>query len=147
MFERNSKPGLFRFESQQLFGSITQELVAEINQGFIGALHDRELGNCYLHGKVRQRWKKNLRGSETVISLEDMDWLIDSEEKFKDGKTRSFGCLGSRSRRCRFRPFTRSLICKCLKQQVVSLCFLLFSRDHICRMSGEAGRNVEDAIA
>jgi hypothetical protein len=56
--------GLFKMKATKLFGSFAQELQAEINQDFIGALEDLELNDWYEHGKVRAKWEKYLRGPE-----------------------------------------------------------------------------------
>jgi hypothetical protein len=56
--------GLFKSKATKLFGSFAQELQAEINQEFLGALEGWELDDWYLHGKVRAKWEKYLRGPE-----------------------------------------------------------------------------------
>ena len=56
--------GLFKSKATKLFGSFAQELQAEINQEFLGALESWELDDWHLHGKVRAKWEKYLRGPE-----------------------------------------------------------------------------------
>jgi hypothetical protein len=56
--------GLFKSKATKLFGSFAQELQAEINQELLAALEAWELDDWYLHGKVRAKWEKYLRGPE-----------------------------------------------------------------------------------
>jgi len=61
------KTGLFRSKVARLFPSFTLELQAEFNQEFLEDLHQLELDEWGRHGKVRQRWEKELRDPDDVL--------------------------------------------------------------------------------
>jgi len=61
------KTGLFRSKVARLFPCFTLELQAEFNQEFLEDLHQLELDEWGRHGKVRQRWEKELRDPDDVL--------------------------------------------------------------------------------
>jgi hypothetical protein len=61
------KTGLFKSKVARLFPSFTLELQAEFNQEFLEDLHQLELDEWGRHGKVRQRWEKELRDPDDVL--------------------------------------------------------------------------------
>jgi hypothetical protein len=59
--------GLFKSKTAKLFPGFTLELQAEFNQEFLEDLHQLELDDWGRYGKVRQRWKKELRDPDDVF--------------------------------------------------------------------------------
>ena len=68
--------GLTQTKASKLFPSFVQELQAEINSEFLEPLHDLELNEWSEHGKVRQRWEKQIRDPDDVF--------IHAEERRKE---------------------------------------------------------------
>ncbi|MBZ5531942.1 MAG: hypothetical protein LAO20_10975 [Acidobacteriia bacterium] len=61
------RTGLFKSKAAKLFPSFALELQAEFNQEFLEDLHQIELDDWGRHGKVRQRWEKELRDPDDVL--------------------------------------------------------------------------------
>jgi hypothetical protein len=59
--------GLFNSKAAKLFPGFALELQAEFNQEFLEYLHQLELDDWGRHGKVRQRWEKEIRDPDDVF--------------------------------------------------------------------------------
>ena len=61
------RTGLFKSKAAKQFPGFALELQAEFNQEFLEDLHQLELDEWGRHGKVRQRWEKQIRDPDDVL--------------------------------------------------------------------------------
>lgn len=62
--ETFQQAGIITPKYKHLFRGFTLELQAEINADILSPLHDAELADWARHGKTRQKWEQDLRGTD-----------------------------------------------------------------------------------